>query len=377
MQRPERQGDEFTVIVPVGRDAPHLTECLASLRELDPAPAECIFVLDGHEDFPGSPQPHEVVIRTEAPSGPALARNLGAARARGELLLFVDADVEVPADALSRLRQVFAEDGELSAVFGSYDDCPSAKGLVSQWRNLLHHFVHQNSARDARTFWTGFGAFRAAAFAELGGFDEGYTRPCVEDIELGYRATAAGHRIRLESSLQVRHNKRWSLGAALRSDLLDRAIPWTALLLRRRAVPSDLNLRWRDRLATAAVGLALSSALLGALLDGGLYWWASGLALLVAVALEAPLLIFLGARGGATLAFASVGFQLLHRGVSGLGMLLGLLRAACSRAGGRRVGWTVLLLLPLVACLLRAFGPPTLVFDDMDETHHASTAARE
>ncbi len=56
----------------------------------------------------------------------------------------------------------FEADPGLAALFGSYDDSPAAPGLVSQYRNLLHHFVHQQGAflddtRPAHTFWTGCG----------------------------------------------------------------------------------------------------------------------------------------------------------------------------------------------------------------------------
>ncbi len=56
-------------------------------------------------------------------------------------------------------------DPALTALFGSYDDAPAAPGLVSQYRNLLHHFVHQQGVfrdeiRPAHTFWTGCGMIR-------------------------------------------------------------------------------------------------------------------------------------------------------------------------------------------------------------------------
>ena len=76
----------------------------------------------------------------------------------------------------------------------------------------------------------------------LGGFDEGYRQPSIEDIELGYRLKQAGHRIRLCKALQVKHLKRWSVVSLLKSDFFDRALPWTELILRDRRVINDLNL---------------------------------------------------------------------------------------------------------------------------------------
>ena len=113
--------------------------------------------------------PEQVVV-VEEPShvNAAGARNLGASRAEGSVLLFVDADVEVRADAVARIRSRFEADPGLTALFGSYDDSPSAPGVVSGFRNLLHHHVHQNAPGLATTFWTGLGAVRKDAFESVG-----------------------------------------------------------------------------------------------------------------------------------------------------------------------------------------------------------------
>ena len=84
--------------------------------------------------------------------------------------------------------------------------------MVSQYRNLLHHFVHQEGNPEASTFWAGCGAVRRAAFDAVAGYDEArFRRPSIEDIELGYRLRRAGYRIRLDRDLQCTHLKRWRL----------------------------------------------------------------------------------------------------------------------------------------------------------------------
>src|SRR5437764_207629 len=76
------------------------------------------------------------------------------------------------------------------------------------------------------------GAALRAVFLLLGGFDEAYRRPSIEAIDLGYRMTAAGQRIRLCKDLQVKHLKRWGAFSLFCSDFFDRALPWTALIVR-------------------------------------------------------------------------------------------------------------------------------------------------
>ena len=107
-----------------------------------------------------------VVIDNPASANAATARNLGAERATGDILFFIDADVEVRPDTVTRIRDAFDADPSLAAVFGSYDDAPAAPGVASRFRNLLHHQVHQSAPGPASTFWTGLGAVRRDAFAQ-------------------------------------------------------------------------------------------------------------------------------------------------------------------------------------------------------------------
>lgn len=205
----------------------------------------------------GESVPDEVVVVAEPPdANAARARNLGAGRATGDVLLFVDADVEVRPDAVARVRMAFAEDPTLTALFGSYDDAPAAPGVVSAFRNLLHHHVHQTAPGPAATFWTGLGAVRRDAFAAVGGFDESVEM--MEDIDLGMRLTAGGARIELDPSVQGTHLKSWTLWEMVRTDFRDRGVPWVMLLLRHRGSATALNLGWRHRLSALA---ALAGAL--------------------------------------------------------------------------------------------------------------------
>jgi GT2 family glycosyltransferase len=192
-----------------------------------------------------------------------VARNRGATVATGDVLVFIDSDVVASPEALARLATTFGEHPEVAAVFGAYDDQPAEPNLISQYKNLTHSFIHSSSNKVAQTFWAGFGAVRAKVFFEVGGFDERFPRPSVEDIDLGYRLSAAGHLLWLDSDIQVCHLKRWTFWSLLASDVLDRGIPWTQLIWRGGRVHNDLNLYNAYRVS---VGLAyiLLALLLGA-----------------------------------------------------------------------------------------------------------------
>jgi len=270
----------ISVIIPVRDGGLVFRRCLQGLTEAAPPSTEIIVVADGDTD--GSWRAAEEfgmkVLRIPKPQGPARARNFGAQAAQGDILLFLDADVVIHPDAIRQVEATFCNDPQLTALFGSYDDEPGENNFLSQYKNLFHHYVHQISREEASTFWSGCGAIRRKVFLELGGFNESYRKPCIEDIELGYRMKQAGYRIRLSKELQVKHLKRWNIRSLLKSDFFDRALPWTELVLRDRNFINDLNLRISSRL-----GVVLTYVFLAALVGG--YWWSGSFAAAGALAL--------------------------------------------------------------------------------------------
>ena len=301
-----------------------LALCLRSVAALQPPPLESILACDGHGPGLESLAAEAGFRLAGYPDrrGPARARNAGAQAATGDVLLFLDSDVSVPPDLVARLGEAFDAHPGVVAVFGSYDDSPADPGLVSRYRNLLHHYVHQTSSESASTFWAGCGAIERSSFLRLGGFDESYTRPSIEDIELGHRVRREGGAIRLDKQLQVKHLKRWTLASFLWTDLARRSLPWTRLILHERRLSDDLNLSWRHRASLAAsAGLALSGALWP---FGPLWGWLAAACAAAFVALNRGFLAFLFRRGGPRLALVGLPLHVLHYLAGGLGFAIGL-----------------------------------------------------
>jgi glycosyltransferase involved in cell wall biosynthesis len=312
-----------SVIIPVYNGAQTLRHCLDALRRSQGASFECIVVDDGSTD-------HSVqiarragvrVIEASRRGGPARARNIGVRAATGDILLFIDADVCVHPDTIVRTVRAFAEDSAMDAVIGSYDFEPGASNFLSQYKNLVHAFVHQNGCREASTFWSGCGAIRRSFFLETGGFPEHWTRPSVEDIEFGASIRRLGGHIKLNPDLQVKHLKRWSLPGLLRTDIFDRAIPWTVLMLRSGSMPNDLNLRINQRFSVAMVCLA-------PLLLAARFPLLACLALALTILLNVDLYRFLAKRRGWLFATRAVPVHLLYFLYSGLAMLAGMVWCA-------------------------------------------------
>jgi glycosyltransferase involved in cell wall biosynthesis len=251
----------ISVIVPVYNGGKFLAVCLAALKTTSYPAYEVIVVDDCSTDNSAeiSRAMGAKVLSMPRQSGPAGARNQGSREAKGEILFFVDADVVVKPDTLARVAYDLTENPNVAAVFGSYDDEPAEKNFISQYKNLFHHFVHQQSNTEAVSFWAGCGAIRREIFQKVGGFDMvRYARPSIEDIELGYRMRRMGYRLMLDKQLQGKHLKQWKLKSLLHADIFCRAVPWSMLILESKGMVNDLNLQTADRIAAGTVGLAVA-----------------------------------------------------------------------------------------------------------------------
>ena len=255
----------LSIVIAVFNGADSLKKCLSAIVGAADAETEIILVNDGSSDDSAAIGKRfgAKVVDLKARTGAANARNIGVEKAPGEIILFVDADVVIKPDTIRDLRRVFAENPNVSAIFGSYDDAPGAPDFFSQYRNLTHHFFHQTGSREAETFWSGFGAIRREVFLGAGGFDaEKFEIPSIEDIELGYRLREKGHRILLVPELQATHLKRWTFYSILRTDFWQRGVPWAEIMLLSPHVKHDLNAKTSQKASAVLAGIFLLSLML-------------------------------------------------------------------------------------------------------------------
>ena len=268
----KRNPAQISVVIPAFNAESYLRTCLEHLGRAT-TPHECIVVDDGSTDATAevARQYGATLMSTGGRKGPAYARNLGARAALGDILYFIDADVCVYPDTLARVQASFENDPALDAIIGSYDDSPLCQDFLSQYKNLMHSYVHQNSKRQACTFWSGCGAIRKAVFVAHSGFDETYKRPAIEDIELGYRLARDKRKLVLDPQLRVKHLKAWSFMALVKTDILDRGIPWSELILRDKRLPDDLNLQLSQRVSVALAYLLIGTAAVGAIYAGATF----------------------------------------------------------------------------------------------------------
>ena len=279
----------LAVVIPATDRRPTLERCLDAVQRADEAPEEI------------------VVVDEPRGLGPAAARNEGARRAKAEVLVFLDSDIEVHADAFRRFRRAFDDDSDLVAIFGPYDAEPEGNGPVSDFRNLLHHHIHQLGAGPATTFWAGLGAMRRDVFLSAGGFDdERFPHASIEDIDLGMRLATKGLHILLDPEIQGKHLKSWTLRSMVHTDLARRGVPWIRLLLDRGSSSSALNLGWRNRLSVLSTIVLVATLATRRTVP-------AGASFAVLLALNQSFFRLLARRGGVSLAAAGVPLLVIHQ----------------------------------------------------------------
>jgi glycosyltransferase involved in cell wall biosynthesis len=117
-----RQNELVSVIIPVYNGERYLGEALQSVLAQDYTPLEVIVVDDGSTDASGAvAQQFPVRYFWQPHGGPGATRNLGIARAQGDLLAFLDADDVWTPNKLADQTAVLAAQPELDAVLGQVE----------------------------------------------------------------------------------------------------------------------------------------------------------------------------------------------------------------------------------------------------------------
>lgn len=314
MDRGEKRS--FAVVVPAHQAEGTLDACLLGILDCGFAAEEVLVVDDGSADRTGEiARARGVrVVANDRALRPARARNRGVEAVDAEIVLFVDADVVLGPGARPRLERHFA-DPAVSAVIGSYDDRADGGSVVSDYRNLLHHYVHQRAGGPSETFWTGIGAVRRADFLRLGGLRSEWEN--IEDVEFGLRLTAGGGRIVLDPAIQGTHLKVWTPRSMFRTDLHGRAVPWTRLLRSGAARTGRLNTTARHQAAALGVAALAAALPLAALWPGLLLVALAGAAAFLGASM--PFLVALARMRGPAFALRSVPWHMLHYAAALLG----------------------------------------------------------
>jgi GT2 family glycosyltransferase len=323
-------GPRLSVVVPSHNAVSTIRATLSAIRASD-LPAEeyeLIVVDDASVDASATiaARHADTVIRLRGRrAGPAYARNRGAELARGEFVAFIDADVLVKPDSLSKILSIFAADAGLDAVSVARDDSPAAVNFVSQYWNLLLHFGEQSYRGFGADFASGCCAVRRTAFLRAGLYDEWrFGVACMEGLELGQRLQASGSKVFVSQSPQVTHLSRWSPLSVLReawnrSRVLARSLGYQRM---RASVPSEVVFTLSRAMPPAAAVVSVV-ALSGAFLPAPSWLLKGTLALLGVLLANVEVYSFYARKRGLAFAIATVPLHLAVQVITAVALCAG------------------------------------------------------
>jgi hypothetical protein len=147
--------DAISVLIPACDAQEHLAQCLQALQQSDFGPAEIIVVDDGSKDETAriAAKFGVTVLTSGRRMGPSHARNRAANAASGDILLFLDSDVCVHRDTLSKVIAHFEADPKLDALMGSYDNTPACQDFISKYRNLMLQPFGADAAQSGEQYF--------------------------------------------------------------------------------------------------------------------------------------------------------------------------------------------------------------------------------
>ncbi|MBI2915726.1 MAG: glycosyltransferase [Elusimicrobia bacterium] len=201
---------DISVIIPSYQSA-YLNQTLDSLRDL--TGVREILVVDSSPNPPSLNGETATLIHTHPRLNPGAARNLGARKASGEWLFFLDSDVALNPESEGAIKMIL-KDPSAQMCSGIYDHQQSQDNFFSQIQDRILLYRIQNKAPDgSHLFSSSHFLIRKSIFDQIGGFNESLRT--YEDMEFVARARKLGYQQRLCPDLKGIHLKRYSFFSGL------------------------------------------------------------------------------------------------------------------------------------------------------------------
>ncbi|MGC9399907.1 MAG: glycosyltransferase [Anaerolineae bacterium] len=254
----------YSVVIPVYNGAETLPACLKALQRqtVPPETYEVIVVDDGSTDGSADvARKFDVRLISQSNAGPAAARNRGAEEARGEILLFTDADCIPCSDWIEQMTMPFTH-AEVTGAKGTYRT--RQRGWIPRFVQLEYEDRYDRMRNQPSIDFvdTYSAAYRRDIFLRAGGFDPAFPTASVEDQELSFRLAEQGYHLVFVPEAHVFHTHNNTLWAYVRRKFWIGY--WKVRVMHKH--PDKLV---RDSHTPQVLKLQIGLAALGALLIGG------------------------------------------------------------------------------------------------------------
>jgi rSAM/selenodomain-associated transferase 2 len=192
---------EFSIIVPVFHEGENIRDVIECLNRLDIDKKSEVIVVDGaqEKDTLGAIDGNHV-MKISCERGRAKQMNAGAFAARGEVLIFLHADTELPVQALEKIHALMERS---EYVGGAFDLGIKSNQFIfriieklASWRSRLNRIPYGDQAIFIRREY----------FNRMGGYKE---IPIMEDAELMRRIKKSGNQIWIFPERAMTSPRRW------------------------------------------------------------------------------------------------------------------------------------------------------------------------
>lgn len=224
----------YSIIVPVLNGENTIKECIGSLlKQSTPRNRyEIIVVDDGSTDDTRSiVNNFSVRYFRQQNQGPAAARNLGAKKAVGDIILFTDSDCVVAKNWIEEIVRPILEKREIVGVKGAYKTLQ--KEIIARFVQLEYEdrygFMKKNKYIDFIDTYSA--AYKRDVFISSGGFDTTFCTAMSEDTELSYRLAKSGYKMIFNPNAIVYHYHPTSLRKYIKRKF--KAAFWRILVYRK------------------------------------------------------------------------------------------------------------------------------------------------
>jgi GT2 family glycosyltransferase len=196
-----------SIVIPTFNGASRIGNCLDSLvKQATDRDIEILVVDDGSTDNTASLVRSYPSVRllAQANAGPASARNRGALEATGKILLFTDDDCVPMPDWLAAMLQPFQDPDVVGAkgIYRTHQQSLAARFVQIEYEDKYRMMAGLPSIDFIDTYSAGF---RRDRFLEMAGYDTSFPVACAEDVELSYRMSARGWKMKFVPAAIVYH----------------------------------------------------------------------------------------------------------------------------------------------------------------------------
>ena len=223
---------KFSIIVPVFHEGEKVNELIGHLHHLDPEKNLEIIIVDGsleRDTLKAINSNHVIKISSE--KGRAKQMNIGASAAKGEILIFLHADTELPIQALKKINTLLEQKGYVGGAFDLGIKSDKFVFRVIEVLASLRSRLNKIPFGDQAIF------IRREYFNAIGGYKE---IPLMEDVELMRRIKKSGSKTWIFHDRVMTSPRRWEMEGVIYCTLRN----WTLQTLYFLGVSPDKLIRY-------------------------------------------------------------------------------------------------------------------------------------